>query len=175
MLLLLAMQIIQMAEWPGYLVSNTGHVYTELRRGRGSSKPRRQVTPVENKDGYLCVRLTRDGHRHKRPIHRLVLEAFVGSRPEGHVARHLNGKKQDNRLKNLKWGTVKENGEDAVRLGEQPRGETHGMAKLTEADVLDIRGAYAEGGWTQQALADEYGVSQKMISNVVNLKFWKHV
>ncbi|MDT5346143.1 MAG: hypothetical protein QOE52_5327 [Mycobacterium sp.] len=32
---------------------------------------------------YLCVRLIRDGVRETRPVHQLVLEAFVGPRPDG--------------------------------------------------------------------------------------------
>jgi NUMOD4 motif len=32
---------------------------------------------------YLCVRLIPDGVRETRPVHQLVLEAFVGPRPDG--------------------------------------------------------------------------------------------
>ena len=54
---------------------------------------------------------------HTRLVHRLVLEAFVGPRPEGMVARHLNGDPGDNRLENLAWGTQSENNYDKVRHG----------------------------------------------------------
>lgn len=60
-----------------------------------------------------------------RYIHQLVLEAFVGPRPEGMVTRHLNGDPADNRVENLAWGTQSENNYDAVRHG------THAEASRT--------------------------------------------
>jgi predicted transcriptional regulator len=41
--------------------------------------------------------------------------------------------------------------------------------------VRDIRNRYAAGGVSQQKLADEYGVNQTKISDVVCGRTWKHV
>jgi hypothetical protein len=61
-----------------------------------------------------------DGFR-KRAVHQLVLEAFVGPRPEWATdVRHLNGVADDNRLANLAYGTQAENARDAVRHGAHP-------------------------------------------------------
>lgn len=54
------------------------------------------------------------------------------------------------------------------------RGEAHGQSKLTECDVLAIRAAYSDGGISQQALADKYGVNRGTISPILRLKTWKH-
>ena len=51
------------------------------------------------------------------------------------------------------------------------RGERHGCAKLTEADVLAIR-ASAETG---VHLAKVYGVSTTQISDIRNRRAWKHL
>lgn len=51
-------------------------------------------------------------------------------------------------------------------------GERSSAAKLTQAHVDSIRKQYSEGGITQQALADQYGVSRPSISLIVNGKNW---
>jgi hypothetical protein len=60
------------------------------------------------------------------------------------------------------------------RLAHQ-KGEAHGMAKLTESNVIEIRRIYASGGFSQQRLADIYGVSQRSIGDVIRRKKWSHV
>ena len=37
-------------------------------------------------------------------VHLMVLETFVGPRPDNMVGIRLNGNQADNRLENLKWG-----------------------------------------------------------------------
>jgi hypothetical protein len=49
-------------------------------------------------------------------VHKLVLEAFTGQpRPEGMVCCHVNGNPSDNRLENLRWGTLRDNAADKRR------------------------------------------------------------
>lgn len=52
-----------------------------------------------------------------------------------------------------------------------PRGETHGMAKLTEADVRAIRSSNE----IQRTLAARLGVTKATISIIRNYLTWKHV
>ena len=54
-------------------------------------------------------------------------------------------------------------------------GSANKNAKLTEDVVREIRRRYAQGGISQQALADEYGVSQSKISDAIHRKTWAHV
>lgn len=68
-------------------------------------------------DIYPRVWLRRDGVGKQARVHVLVLAAFVGPRPAGQVVRHLNGIPNDNRLKNLTYGTRSENAKDALRHG----------------------------------------------------------
>ena len=55
--------------------------------------------------------------RTRRKVHHLVLEAFVGPRPSGHVGRHLDDDRSNNTRANLAWGTQARNVEDMVRNG----------------------------------------------------------
>jgi hypothetical protein len=55
-----------------------------------------------------------------------------------------------------------------------PRGERHGNAKLTEADVVAIRREY-ESGETQVNLSRKYKTYQTNISMIVTRTAWRHV
>lgn len=54
------------------------------------------------------------------------------------------------------------------------RGERHSQAKLTEAQVREIRSRVAAGE-VQRRLAAEYGVNVATVCNIVNRKIWAHV
>lgn len=64
-------------------------------------------------DGYMIVRLPRGWAK----VHVLVLEAFVGPRPDGYVACHYDDNPTNNHIANLRWDTKSANGKDAVRNG----------------------------------------------------------
>lgn len=53
-------------------------------------------------------------------------------------------------------------------------GERNPRAKLRATDVLVIRQRVA-GGETRRAVAADYGVTDVMVSNIVNRKAWTHV
>lgn len=55
------------------------------------------------------------------------------------------------------------------------RGARNPNNKLTDAAVGEIRRAYALGRVTQTQLAEKYGVSQKLVSDVVRREIWQHV
>lgn len=57
----------------------------------------------------------------------------------------------------------------------QPRGEAHGMAKLTEEAVREVRRRHAEGGISFGGLAREFGVSPDAIAFVIRRKTWAHI
>jgi HNH endonuclease/NUMOD4 motif len=100
---------------PGYEVSDLGRVRSLDRvihfpDGRSRRAPGVPLSPVADKLGYRFVTLA--GRR--RPVHQLVLEAFVGSRPDGYESLHGNDVPSDNRLTNLRWGTRADNVQDAV-------------------------------------------------------------
>ena len=63
------------------------------------------------------VSLHRGGRQSTRLVHHLVLEAFVGDRPDGTEACHWDGDPSNNELSNLRWDSHKANEADKFRHG----------------------------------------------------------
>lgn len=109
--------------WDGYYeVSDDGQVRSLpriiLRRdGTSQRVPGRPLMLCENNRGYWMVHLKRNKQRTPMTVHRAVLTSFVGPRPPGQVARHLDGDRKNNLLSNPCWGTYRENGLDSIRHG----------------------------------------------------------
>ena len=71
---------------------------------------RKEMVPVPfTKYGHVAVKLSKDGKQKTHPIHQLVLNAYLPKPSEDLMVMHLNSTPPDNRLKNLAWGTNKEN------------------------------------------------------------------
>ena len=121
------------------------------------------------------VSLNRGGKKGTFFVHRLVLEAFVGLRPEGLECCHGDGDPMNNRLGNLRWDTHVSNVEDQRLHGTMALGERNGNAKLTADDVREIRRRYSMGGVTLTALGLEYGVSRPNVSSVIDRSTWAWV
>lgn len=108
-----------------YEVSDRGGVRSVdraiTRKGRKASDRVRRAGGVLNcpqdQDGYPRASLSRDNRRCRFYVHVLVLEAFVGPRPEGMECLHGDGDPSNNRLCNLHWDTPSENQLDRVRHG----------------------------------------------------------
>lgn len=117
----------------------------------------------------------------RQRTHRLSWIAHHGGIPPGLCVLH----RCDNPLcinpEHLFLGTRLDNNADKTLKGRQARGVGHGKAgedshfsKLTALDVQAIRNTYARGELTQSQLAQQYGISQSQISNIVANKHWRH-
>ena len=129
-------------------------------------------------DNHGCphVILSLRGQQTTHRVAHLVADAFLPpKKPTDQVLRHLNDNKLDNRVENLAWGTHKDNAKDSIRNETFVRGITHGMARLTEDIVREIRLLYATGNFTQKELALKFGVDKSAIGYIVRRKTWKHV
>ncbi len=152
--------------WPDHEVSNQGHVRRKLSNDR---LPGHVLKQHSRNDGYPYVVF-------RIRVHSLVAEAFYGPPPiKGQVVNHKDGDRANNSVDNLEWVTYSGNAVHAYEHGLQKRGEGHGRAKLTDAQVIEIRERY-HGQWGgQSALAREYGVTQGLISQIVRGEVWTHL
>jgi hypothetical protein len=72
-------------------------------------------------------------------------------------------------------GSHGDNVHDMMAKGRQrfpPKGEAHHKAKLRLADLPEVRQLRAEG-WSQQRIADRFGVTQTTIGRVLSGAIWK--
>ena len=111
-----------------YEVSNLGRVRSvdrivAFKDGRKRLYKGQILKPSPDKDGYLTVQV---GRASLQKVHILVLESFVGPRPDGYEACHGILGRVNNTVDNLRWDTVSENRKDTVRHGN------HNGVKKTE-------------------------------------------
>lgn len=125
--------------------------------------------------GHKRVRLCKDGVSKAFHVHQLVLTAFSRKKRKGEVCRHLNGNPTDNRATNLCWGSYKENTADAIAHGTFRRGKTHGMSKLNEDAVREIRSIKDWSFGTLTKIANKYGVKKSTVLFVKKGETWRHV
>ncbi len=152
-------------EFVDYEISNFGQVRRATpKRGTRVGK---MLKPSRMKSGYQAVSI---GGGTKVLSH-LVLETFIGPRPKGSVARHLDDCKDNYSLANLAWGSHAQNYLDRVRNDGGNHGERHGCAKLTSMEVQKIR-LMADAGIKQRQIAEKFSTSRSNIGLIVGRTRW---
>lgn len=156
--------------FPGYFVTKEGKIW--------SSKTHRWLTPDVSYNERLRVTLYRNNKPHKKLVHRLVLETFIGPCPEGMEGCHNNGNSLDNSLLNLRWDTRQNNAQDAIKHKTHcclRRGESSMNAKLNELQVRIIRRLLEFGMLYQREIGEVFNVCQELISCIKTRKYWSHI
>lgn len=158
-----------------YLVSDHGRVRSITRKdSRGilfEGRLRKQSLTgpgYKTGDAYMSVMVSVNGTRFRRLVHRMVLEAFIGPPPDGHVCNHKDGNKTNNHVSNLEWVTRLRNLEHAIEvLGKSPRHLT-----LSDADAEEIL-RLRQAGITCRTLSQQFGVSPATIERRTKQLGWK--
>ncbi|MDE2103514.1 MAG: HNH endonuclease [Patescibacteria group bacterium] len=136
----------------------------------------RRISPGAHPKGHLVVGLCEGGKKRGFFVHRLVLLAFIGPCPDGMEGCHFPDRNPaNNRLENLRWDTKEANEADRIAHGTDNRGSHHGMSKLTEVAVAEIRRLHAEGGWTYERLGAHFSVNATTVYSVIRRRSWKHI
>lgn len=126
--------------------------------------------------GRMIVGSRKDGTRKSESAHRVSYVAYHGEIPEGMEVCH----KCDNRScvnpEHLFLGTHQDNMDDRENKGRNKpqNGKKNGRAKLSEADVFEMR-TKRKHGVSFQKIADEYGVHKKTVMDAVSGKHWSDV
>ena len=63
--------------------------------------------------GYYKICLSKDGKTKNLSLHRLIALAFIPNPDNKPVIDHINRNRGDNRIENLRWATISENGRNS--------------------------------------------------------------
>jgi len=153
----------------GYEISSLGRVRSyRNRQGHPIDEPR-IMTPGIVK-GYPSIKL---GRTFQAKVHTLVLETFIGPKPDGYVCRHLDGNSENNAVDNLCWGTQEENYEDRKRHGTDNTGSKNGMSTISEKEAREIKTLLR--GNSIDEIAALKNVSRSVVAHIYYGRTWKHV
>lgn len=107
--------------------------------------------------------------------HRASALFFLGGIPDRKMVLHRCGNPPCIRPSHLYLGTAKENAHDAISEGAMARGERHGHAKLTEAEVKAMRAIRAATGMSYRLIGERFGVALSQAWRVINDENWTHI
>lgn len=124
-----------------------------------------------------------------RQAHRWAWESINGPIPDGMLVRHTCDNPPCVNPAHLEVGTQLDNMRDAVERGRIRRGDDHPtrrdpslvtrgeqrtQAKLTEAQVTEIRALAAEG-IARRKIARMFDIAEVTVRKIVNRETWSHV
>lgn len=158
-----------------YEVSDMGRVRSldrviEKKQGPARYKGRVLSPAKRKKGGYWGIVLSVQGLQTSRLVHELVALTFKGPRPPGAWVAHGDGNTDNNTDGNLRYDTPSANHLDKVAHGTLRFCETHHNARLTRADVDDIRRRYPAE--SSVALGEEFGVGFDHITRICRGERW---
>lgn len=122
-----------------------------------------------DKDGYGRPRV---GGRSVR-AHVLSYSAFIADVPSGMCVCHKCDTPRCVNPFHLFLGTNQDNLNDKLKKKRQASGEKVNTAKLTAAQVSQIRDEYPSCGLSMKSLGNRYGVSPSTVWNIVNRHSWR--
>lgn len=153
-----------------------GTKYQISNHGRVKGPADNLLTPWNDK-GYMRVGIVYGEKRKIKRVHCLVAEAFIGkSEIEGVEINHIDGIRTNNRVENIEYVTHQENIDHAKRTGllDSKTGERHYRAKLTAAQVAEIRSQLSSGK-TSIEIAKRYGIYHGTVRQIKRRDIWKSV
>ncbi len=133
--------------------------------------------------GLFVVGSRTDGSRRRVYAHRHAYELAHGPIADGLYVCHRCDVPACVNPAHLFLGTHADNVRDMfakgragcqVRTDRMPRGERHGCARLTEAQVIEVRTRHAAGE-SLKSLAAAFGVTTSGVWRVAHRVSWRHV
>lgn len=127
-----------------YEVSNKGRVrsvdrFVKDRIGRIRPIKGQAMRLQHDKDGYNVIGVKKQGKSYIIKVHRAVAEAFIVNDDNKGSIDHINGKRDDNRVENLRFCTTRENAN--FPLARKNRSESTKQSYVNNPELRNIRAA----------------------------------
>lgn len=148
-----------------YIISNYGRIYSKI------SDIFLNESYTHDK-GYFRIHINSANFL----VHRLVFLTFKGTIPRGYEIHHVDNNSENNFVDNLQLINISEHRKiSQPNYEKRARGSRHGMSKLNEDDVIEIRYLYYSQGLSSRKIAKMYGMDKSTILGVVKNESWRHV
>ena len=160
-----------------YEVSNLGNIksydkYIPNRHGTKTFKKSKLISSCNNGNGYLQVKLSKNGKRKAFYVHRLVCDAFLGNLDSNLEVNHIDCDKSNNKLDNLEIISHKEN---MIHAYNNNLLYPHFNFKINETIAKEIKKLYMIDNLKQYEICKKLQLSKSIVQGVCSGKTWKHV
>lgn len=151
------------------------------RHGRDEDAFWQRVSPCPNTGCWFWMGSNKGGMgygelRGRDWAHHVSYAMFNGPIPDGLFVCHRCDVRLCVNPNHLFLGTHMDNMRDAVSKRRHAFGERNlGGGKLTEEDVRSIRAQYCRGVTRQEDIAEDFGVSQGLVSAIIRRAIWSHL
>ena len=136
--------------FPDYCVSNLGNVK--------NIKTNKILKQSANKEGYIRLKIYKNGKQYNKNVHQLVANAFLENVDNKLCIDHIDNNKENNNVSNLRFATHQENGRNTK------------MYKNNTSGVKGITFSKASNKWIAQIKIDGLRVHLGCFENIEDAK-----
>lgn len=172
--------MIQIENYENYSATSDGKIFSTGRvagrSGKGFSTKVNELKQSLNATGYHMVTMYNSTEQRTRYVHRLVAAAYLPNPDNLPQVNHIDGNKSNNSITNLEWCTIQHNNQHALATGLRvaAKGEDNSMAKLSEAEAIEII-HYLLEGLSNIEIASIYELHDRYVSLIRGKKRWKYL
>ncbi len=163
-------------------IDKLGRIWRLKKRGwdrwqkRSVLRPCKRVRAEHDSGAYLTIRAMIGGKRIHTQAARLVYRHFKGKLETGVTINHENGKKKDNRPKNLEPATYVRQAQHAIKFLKRHKtlrqnGENNSQAKLRVDQAVKIKQLRAIG-LSLKEIGKMFGVAFQTVSKIARGERW---
>ena len=119
---------MEIEDYPDYLIYEDGRIWSKYGKGK--------FLKQNPNDGYLYVKLCKDGKPKTMSVHRLLGNAYIPNPENKREIDHIDNNRQNNNISNLRWVTRSENQRNKPASGAVPFKGVHKHGNRFQAAIM---------------------------------------